>query len=182
VAERRGERPSTPANAVGTAVVLPVGSVSGGMDTDGDTDAHLGHVHLMVRDLERSVSFYEAVLDVEERERVGRYAFLSFGEHHHDLALQAVGADAEGPGGGVGMYHAAFEVPTAEMLAGTHDRLRERGVEVSPVDHGISRALYFDDPDGNGLEVYLDTRDSPAEAWQGRNESFDPTGPAPGGD
>ena len=150
--------------------------------TAGDGDAervdHLGHVHLWVRDLERSVAFYRDVLGLSVTERVGGYAFLSAGEHHHDLALQAVGPDADGPGRGVGLYHVAFEVATPAALTTTHERLRERGVEVSPVDHGISRALYFDDPDGNGLEVYLDTRDADDERWQGHNEPFDPTDPA----
>ena len=68
-------------------------------------------------------------------------------------------------------------MPTADAPAATHDRLRERGVEVSPVDHGISRALYFDDPDGNGLEAYVDTRDSKGEEWAGENEPFDPSVP-----
>jgi catechol-2,3-dioxygenase len=60
------------------------------------------------------------------------------------------------------------------VLAATHERLREEGVEVSPVDHGISRALYFDDPDGDGVEVYLDTRETGGREWDGQSEPFDP--------
>ena len=53
-----------------------------------------------------------------------------------------------------------------------------RGVTVSPVDHGISKALYFTDPDGNGLEAYLDTREANDQMdWHGRNDPFDPTAP-----
>ena len=60
-------------------------------------------------------------------------------------------------------------------LAAAYDRLQERGVSVSSVDHGISRALYVDDPDGNGVERYVDTREEPAiHEWNGRNERFDP--------
>ncbi|MFB6103510.1 MAG: VOC family protein [Halobacteriaceae archaeon] len=140
------------------------------------TDPHLGHVHLKVRDLDRSVTFYERMLDLTERERHHRYAFLSWGDHHHDVALQAIGEDAPPPGPGVGLYHAAVEVPDAATLTEIYDRLIDAGVGVTPVDHGISRALYFDDPDGNGLEVYRDTRaEREIETWGGRNDRFDPS-------
>jgi len=135
---------------------------------------HVGHVHLKVRDVDRSIDFYREVLALSVTERHGNYAFLSFGEHHHDLALQGIGEDAAGPGPGVGLYHAAFEVDSREALRAVAERLDERGVAISPVDHGISEALYFDDPDGNGCEVYRDTRESHDERWQGRNERFDP--------
>jgi catechol 2,3-dioxygenase len=136
---------------------------------------HLAHVHLKVRDLDRAVAFYADVLGLEETERHGDYAFLSFGDRHHEIALQALGESAPAPGTGVGLYHAAFEVEDDAALRATYERLRERDVAVSPVDHGISRALYFDDPDGNGVEVYRDTREERGrERWRGHNERFDP--------
>lgn len=136
---------------------------------------HLGHVHLKVRTLDRAVTFYRDVIGLDVTERHNRYAFLSFGEQHHDLALQAVGETAEGPGPGVGLYHTAFEVESAEALTALYDRIRAEGVDVLPVDHGISKALYFDDPDGNGVELYLDTRaETGTDQWQGTNEAFDP--------
>lgn len=64
-----------------------------------------------------------------------------------------------------------------EALWALHERVTDRGVDVSSVDRGISRALYFDDPDGNGLEAYVDTRDSKGEEWAGENEPFDPSVP-----
>ena len=134
----------------------------------------LGHVHLKVRDVARAVEFYTEILGLDVTERVGQFAFLSFGEKHHDVALQGIGADAPSAGG-VGLYHAAFEVEDAEALAATYRRVRNRGVAVSPVDHGISKALYFSDPDGNGLEVYLDTREeNDLRTWGGQNARFDP--------
>lgn len=157
-----------------------------------DRGTELGHVHLKVRDVDRAVEFYCDVLGLDVTERSGQFAFLSFGSEarcasdeasgatasansHHDVALQGVGPDAPGPGRGVGMYHAAFEVPDAEALRATFRRLRSRGVRVSPVDHGISKALYFDDPDGNGLEVYLDTREANDRwRWRGENAPFEP--------
>ncbi|WP_123538252.1 VOC family protein [Halosimplex salinum] len=148
-------------------------------DSEGPASTHphtVGHVHLKVRDLERALEFYRSVLGLGLTEREGRYAFLSWGERHHDVALQEVGAGADGPGHGVGLYHVAFEVETPAALANVYEDLRAREVQVSPVDHGISKALYFADPDGNGVEVYLDTRASRDEsAWEGRNEHFDPT-------
>jgi len=140
----------------------------------------LGHVHLKVRDVDRAVEFYADALGLSVRERTGRFAFLTYGDVHHDIALQGVAEEPDAPdaerppGPGVGLYHVAVECPDRESLAATYERLRERGVAVSPVDHGISRALYFDDPAGNGLEVYVDTRERADEEWAGRNAPFDP--------
>jgi len=67
------------------------------------------------------------------------------------------------------------EVDDRDALQAVYERLGERGVAVSPVDHGISKAVYFDDPDGNGLEVYLDTREErDRDEWRGHTEPFDP--------
>jgi catechol 2,3-dioxygenase len=144
--------------------------------TDGADDPHLvGHVHLRVRDVDRAVDFYRAVLGLDVTERQGQFAFLTFGTRHHDVALQGVGEDADPPGGGVGLYHTAFEVETESALAAVYDRLVDRDVPVSPVDHCISKALYFDDPDGNGVEVYLDMRTERDQYnWDGVNRRFDP--------
>jgi catechol 2,3-dioxygenase len=144
-------------------------------DDSADAPHAVGHVHLKVRDIERAIEFYTDVLGLDVGERHGRYAFLSWGERHHDVALQEVGPDAPGPGPGVGLYHVAFEVETGEALAAVYERSRARDVPVSPVDHGISKAIYLDDPDGNGIEVYLDTRAEREQwTWEGNNERFDP--------
>ncbi|MFW5939849.1 MAG: VOC family protein [Halolamina sp.] len=144
--------------------------------------AHLGHVHLKVTDVEHAVAFYRDVLGLDVTERVNCFAFLTFGDHHHDLALQGIGVEATDDdvpaaprGPRVGLYHSAWEVESADALRETAERLRERGVAVSAVDHGISKALYFDDPEGNGVEVYLDTREEhDIHEWNGRNARFDP--------
>jgi catechol 2,3-dioxygenase len=152
-------------------------SVEGQLGGVNDTSGHaVGHVHLKIRDVERSIAFYTDVFDLAVAERYDRFAFLTWGDHHHDVAVQEVGADAATPGPGVGLYHAAIEVERPDALTTVYERLREREVPVSPVDHGISKALYFDGPDENGLEVYLDTRESFDRAeWGGMNEPFDPT-------
>ena len=81
----------------------------------------------------------------------------------------------------VPFYRVAFEVGSRAALAAVHDRARERGVRISPVDHGISKALCFDDPDGNGAEVYLDTReetDRPTPTGTRGTRPRGPRGPA----
>jgi catechol 2,3-dioxygenase len=133
----------------------------------------IGHAHLKARDLDRSIAFYTDLLALRLTERVGdSYAFLTGGELHHEIALQNVGPNApQPPAEGTGLYHVAFEVPSRADFAAVYRALTEAGVSVATVDHLISWAMYFDDPDGNGLEVYWDTRRESGgrELWQGEN-------------
>lgn len=135
----------------------------------------IGHVHLKVRRLETSLPFYTEILGLRITERVGRYAFLSFGREHHDVALNEVGTDSRIPGErDIGLFHFAIAVSTLRELKDCYRRLRAAKIAVEPVDHGISKVLYFDDPDGNGIEVYLDTREATGRTeWQGRSEPLD---------
>lgn len=131
----------------------------------------LGHVHLKIRDLNRSVAFYTNYLGLQVTERVGPFAFLADGEIHHSVALQELGLDAQGPMPyAVGLYHTAFEVPD-EATFNTNRRRLEAELNAVSVDHGISWAIYFNDPDGNGVEVYLDRRAHLEEGfrWSGRS-------------
>ncbi|MBP7692503.1 MAG: VOC family protein [Anaerolineales bacterium] len=136
----------------------------------------IGHAHLKVRDLERACAFYSQFFDLHLVEQIGsQYAFLSGGDFHHELALQQVGPDAPGPDArGVGLYHVAFEVPDRASFARAYQALRAAGVPVAAVDHWISWAMYFDDPDGNGLEIYVDTRRAPdgRRLWHGENREL----------
>jgi catechol 2,3-dioxygenase len=133
----------------------------------------IGHAHLKVRNLDRAVHFYTRFLALQEVERVGnQYAFLTGGSLHHEIALQNVGPQAPLPSPlGTGLYHIAFEVPDKAALAEAYVALVAAGVDVAPVDHLISWAIYFTDPDGNGLELYCDTRNDEGGTplWQGRN-------------
>jgi len=133
----------------------------------------LGHTHLKVRELDRSIAFYSTLLGLHVTERVGdSYAFMTSGPEHHTLALQALGAHAVQPADrALGLYHIAFEAPDHNTFAEAWQRLRAEGIAFYPVDHHISWALYFPDPDGNGLEIYLDRRSSPqgGPLWNGRN-------------
>jgi len=133
----------------------------------------LGHAHLKVRDLARSVAFYTRFFDLKVTEEIpGAFAFLSGGPVHHELALQEAGPDAAAPNpSGVGLYHIAFEVPDQRSFAQAYNTLTRAGVAAAAVDHGISWAVYFSDPDGNGLEIYWDTRNEPQgkPRWEGRS-------------
>ena len=127
----------------------------------------LGHVHLKVRDAKRSEDFYSRAFAMRVTERVGPFVFLSLDGKHHDIALQGLGESASSPPpGSTGLYHFAVEVPDRGSLRAAYHRLRRMGVQVDAVDHGISWALYFADPDGNGVEVYCDTREVRQE-WSG---------------
>jgi len=133
----------------------------------------IGHAHLKVRDLDRAIAFYTRFFQLHEVERVGQqYAFLSGSQFHHEIALQNVGPAAPTPGPeAVGLYHVAFEVPDRQSFREAYHALIEAGIQVAPVDHLISWAMYFDDPDGNGLEIYWDTRREPngSVLWRGQN-------------
>ena len=132
----------------------------------------LGHVHLKVRDLPRAVAFYTQIFGLTVEEQVGhQYAFLTDGLVHHIVALQSVGPGAPlAPPQAVGLYHTAFEVPDKQALARVYHALQKQGIEIIAVDHGISWAIYFDDPDGNGLEIYADTRAIATRTeWEGQS-------------
>ena len=135
--------------------------------------ARLGHAHVFVRNVEASAAFYSEVFELAVTElRPGEWAFLSSGEAHHELALSEVGADAASPvEGSVGLFHLGFDAADKVHFARVLKRLLDRGVEVHPVGHRISWGVYFPDPDGNTLEICLDTRGEPdgSDLWEGTN-------------
>jgi catechol 2,3-dioxygenase len=131
-----------------------------------DPGTRIGHVHLKVSDLERSIAFYRDALGFELTGRYGRAAaFLSAGGYHHHIGLNVWESrgGAPPPPGSTGLYHFAILYPTRTALADALRRLTAAGVPLSgAADHGVSEALYLSDPDGNGIELY---RDRPREEW-----------------
>lgn len=122
--------------------------------------ATIGHVHLKVSNLERSVAFYRDVLGFELQMMYGdQAAFLSAGGYHHHLGLntwESEGA-APGPRRAPGLYHVAFLYPERRNLAAAVRRVLAKGVSLTGAsDHGVSEAIYLNDPDGNGIELYWD--------------------------
>lgn len=122
----------------------------------------LGHVVIKVRDQERSEAFYNGILGLPIAARMERLAmtFFSLG-NHHDFAIAAIGDDAEtAPRNAPGLAHVAFCIgDTLEQLQDAKSHLEASGLSVRPVNHGVSHSLYFADPDGNQVEVYVDAND-----------------------
>jgi catechol 2,3-dioxygenase len=125
-----------------------------------DSRTRIGHVHLTVADLDRSLAFYRDVLGFEITSWYGRDAvFLSAGGYHHHIGLNtwAGRGAAPPPPGTTGLYHFAILYPDRAALAAALRRVLEHGVELEGAsDHGVSEAIYLRDPDGNGVELYCD--------------------------
>lgn len=120
----------------------------------------IGHVHLKVADLDRALGFYCGVLGFELMQRYGaQAAFVSAGGYHHHIGLntwQSKGGKPP-PAGSTGLFHVAILYPTRAALADALRRLIAAGIPLEGAsDHGVSEALYLSDPDGNGIELYVD--------------------------
>jgi catechol 2,3-dioxygenase len=134
-----------------------------------DPGVRIGHVHLKVADLERSLAFYCGVLGFELTQRYGsEAAFVSAGGYHHHIGLNTWESrnGPPPPRGTTGLFHVAILYPSRAALADALRRLTEAGIPLEGAsDHGVSEAIYLRDPDGNGLELY---RDRAPEEWPRR--------------
>ena len=131
-----------------------------------DPQVRIGHVHLKVSDLERSLKFYCGVLGFELMQRWGtEAAFISAGGYHHHIGLntwESLGGSPPRPGS-TGLFHVAILYPDRARLGDALRRLLAAKIPLEGAsDHGVSEALYLRDPDQNGLELY---RDRPKEEW-----------------
>jgi|SRR5688572_9279743 len=126
----------------------------------------IGHVHLKVSDLPRALDFYCGLLGFELMQMYGNdAAFVSAGGYHHHIGLNTWYSKNAGPAPvhSTGLFHTAILYPERKDLADALRRLREANYPLSGAsDHGVSEALYLDDPDRNGVELYWDR---PKEMW-----------------
>ena len=126
----------------------------------------IGHVHLKVADLNKALAFYCDLLGFDVTMKYGsQAAFISAGGYHHHIGLNTwFSKDAPAAAQeGVGLFHTAILYPTRKDLAIIFQRLRNANYPFTGAsDHGVSEALYLDDPDGNGVELYWDR---PVDLW-----------------
>jgi catechol 2,3-dioxygenase len=126
----------------------------------------IGHVHLKVSDLQRSLDFYCGVLGFEMVTMYGEEAaFISAGGYHHHIGLNTWYSKnaPPAPSRSAGLYHLAILYPSRKDLAVALKRLIDRGYPLTGAsDHGVSEAIYLSDPDQNGLELYWDR---PRDEW-----------------
>src|SRR3954471_12391574 len=126
----------------------------------------IGHVHLKVANLQRSLDFYRDLLGFQLTTMYGdQAAFISAGGYHHHIGLNTWHSKDAPPASveGVGLYHTAILYPTRKDLAVIYDRLRRAYYPLTGAsDHGVSEALYLNAHDHNGVELYWDR---PKELW-----------------
>ena len=127
------------------------------------TVQRVGHVVLKVRDVELAATFYRDVLGLKEVARGSFGApmvfFSATGENHHDLAVFEVGPNAAVPGrAAVGLLHVALKIgDRLEDLRAARAHLEAHGVgPLRLADHRVSQSIYLTDPDGHGIELYVD--------------------------
>jgi catechol 2,3-dioxygenase len=136
------------------------------MDYKAPSKTCIGHVHLKVSDLDRALGFYHDLLGMDITARYGTQAvFLSAGGYHHHIGLNTWYSKGAGPAPqhSAGLFHTAILYPTRRDLAEIFKRITDAGYPFTGAsDHGVSEALYLDDPDGNGVELYCDR---PREEW-----------------
>ena len=149
-----------------------------GAEDEPEYTVRLSSVHFRVRNLDRAVAFYIRYLGMKVVERTGKiYAFLSNDDSHHTILLQNIGVEVRAPSHeAVSIRRVRFEVPDQKSFARAYQTLTAGGVKVKTIDHMVSWAMYFQDPDGNGLGIFWDARELPGSPllWQGRDLPLEP--------
>jgi catechol 2,3-dioxygenase len=125
----------------------------------------LGHVVIKVRDQQRAEAFYNGLLGIPIAARYPEMSmtFFTLG-NHHDFATIAIGDDAEdAPAKSAGLFHVAFKIgDRIDELREAKVKIEAAGLKVEAYDHAVTKSIYFNDPDGNSIELYVDSSD----AWK----------------
>jgi len=129
--------------------------------------SRIGHLVINAKDLDAATKFYTEVIGFEiALERPGFGTFLTCGEMHHDLAIfQAPEGAADTADGDVGLNHMAIQVSDFEELTDYYHKLQQyfEKSDLRTTDHGMTRSIYIKDPEGNGIELYCNSQESPEE-------------------
>ena len=144
---------SSPASSAATPYEVPA-------------QTRIGHMHLQVTDIDKALGFYRDILGFTVMQRFGnQVAFISAGGYHHHIGLNTWNSRGGPPARkqGAGLYHTAILYATRAELAGALYQFAAANYPITgSADHGVSEAIYLDDPDGNGVELYWDR---PREQW-----------------
>ncbi len=126
-------------------------------DQETITPATFAHFVLRVRDLEKSIDWYNKVLGMEIVHHAGKIAFMTYDDEHHRLALAETPVKDETPRGAAGLDHVAYTLESLGDLLGTFKRLKALDIlPVWPINHGLTTSLYYSDPDGNRVEFQVE--------------------------
>ena len=147
---------------------MPNNDIDGLLDFNSTHPKRVGHLVLNVKDVDASTKFYTKVLGFQiALERPGLGTFLTCGKNHHDLALFQAKADAAPvTPGGLGLNHMALQVEDFDTLKEYHTILEHLDIIQRCTDHGMTRSIYLTDPDGNGIELFCNSQEDPAEGLE----------------
>lgn len=127
-----------------------------------DAQTTIGTVALTVTDLPRALAYYKQVIGLQVQQHTQNEAYLGAGGPH--LLRLTENRRAQRTQGTTGLYHFALLVPSRLELGRVLYHLAETQLPIGGLsDHGVSEAIYLNDPDGNGIEIY---RDRPQQEWQ----------------
>jgi catechol-2,3-dioxygenase len=126
--------------------------------------AKFAHFVLRVRDLDRSIAWYETVLGMEMVHRAEKLAFMTYDDEHHRIALAETPVEADPKPGAPGLDHVAYTLVSLHDLLATYRRLEAKGIHpVWPINHGLTTSIYYRDPDGNRVEFQVENYETPEE-------------------
>ncbi len=125
---------------------------------------HFAHFVLRVRNLDESIAWYETVLGMEMVHRAETIAFMTYDHEHHRMALAQTPVESDIVPGAPGLDHVAYTLKDLGELLGTYRRLKAKGIlPALPINHGPTTSMYYQDPDGHGVELQVDNLDTPEE-------------------